>query len=398
MMSDGLRVVIVGAGGFGAAVAWHLADGDAQVLVVDAQEPVSQTAPRAAGLTMLAQPDPLDHGLQRRSVELLERFDQEVGPGLEITHAGSLHLAVSEGVADHLRADVDGARRAGAAVDLLDPSEIEGRWPTLDPDGVVAASWTPGDVYFRPGSLPRSYLDAAIRQGVEVRGNSPVERIEPFPGGIRVVTPSGPIDADVIVDAAGAWMSSVAKTAGIRVPLVPVRHQLLVTEPVAGHRDAPIVRIMDTHTYTRPSDGGVLVGGYEPHPLAIDDLPGSVDELTLDLEVPRALMRSAARWVRPLRDARIGELRGGIPTMTADGRMLFGWIPAVPGLLVIGGCNVGGLSVSAAVGESAAALVRGEEPAFDLSPFDPMRFTGVSDEEVRLEALARYAARYHPVV
>lgn len=394
MSGSDVDVVVIGAGGFGAAAAWHLSAAGAKVTVLDRHGPVSQTAPRAAGLTMLALADPLAHGLQRRSLELLARFDDEVGPGLELTRAGSLHLAISEDVASDLASTVVNAKALGADIDLVDTEDIESRWPMLDARGVVAASFSPPDVYFRPGTLPSSYLDAAIRLGAGFRADTPVIGIESRTGGVRVRTSSGPIDGDVVVDAAGAWMGAVAATAGIRVPLVPVRHQLLVTEPVAGYADAPIVRILDRNIYTRPCDGGILVGGYEPHPLAVDRLPDDVAELILDPRVPEGMREEAAAWLRPLRGAEVAEVRGGIPTMTADGRMLFGWIPDLPGLLVVGGCNVGGLSVSPVIGESVARLVAGEGPWLDLSPLDPTRFTDVDDAVIRHRALASYAGRY----
>jgi glycine/D-amino acid oxidase-like deaminating enzyme len=198
-----------------------------------------------------------------------------------------------------------------------------------------------------------------------------------------------------VVDAAGAWVAVLAALGGASVPVVPVRHQLLITDPVAGYDDHPIVRILDHNLYTRPCDGGVLVGGYEAAPLVIDDLPDSVERLELDPTVPAELMRLAERWVVPLRGATVALTRGGIPTMTADGRPMFGWIPEMPGLLVVGGCNVGGLSISPAIGEITAGLVRGEPPTIDVRALDPMRHRDLGPPVVRREAVARYANRYH---
>jgi len=65
-----------------------------------------------------------------------------------------------------------------------------------------------------------------------------------------------------------------------------------------------------------------------------------------------------------LQDVEIDEFRGGLPTMTADGRHIVDWVPGVTGFFVACGCCVGGLSISPAVGEALADwIVDGETPA-----------------------------------
>ena len=76
-----------------------------------------------------------------------------------------------------------------------------------------------------------------------------------------VQTSNGPIEAGVVVDAAGAWTRQVAESSGIRIPLVPTRQQLIITEPLDDLRaDLPMVRIMDAAVYARPCQGGLLLG------------------------------------------------------------------------------------------------------------------------------------------
>ena len=86
-----------------------------------------------------------------------------------------------------------------------------------------------------------------------------------------VETDRGRIESPVVVDAAGAWARQVAASAGIHVPMVPTRHQVLITEPIEGVRpELPIVRIMDAAVYVRPCWGGFLAGGYETEPTQFD--------------------------------------------------------------------------------------------------------------------------------
>ena len=77
-----------------------------------------------------------------------------------------------------------------------------------------------------------------------------------------VVTTRGEIHAPVVVDAAGGWTARVATSVGVALPLVPVRHQLFVTEPIAGVEPLqPIVRLVEASVYVRYEQGGLLFGG-----------------------------------------------------------------------------------------------------------------------------------------
>ncbi len=92
----------------------------------------------------------------------------------------------------------------------------------------------------------------------------------------------------IAVDAAGAWTRQVAELAGARVPVAPVRHQLLVTEPSADVDPAdPITRVVDAAVYLRPARGGLMVGGFEADPLPVDPRARpaafSTDDVPLDL-------------------------------------------------------------------------------------------------------------------
>jgi 4-methylaminobutanoate oxidase (formaldehyde-forming) len=214
-------------------------------------------------------------------------------------------------------------------------------------------------------------------------------------GRVRSVeTDRGEIHAPVVVDAAGAWTRQVAAASGIRVPLVPTRHQLFVTELLAGVRpDLPIVRIMDAAVYVRPCEGGLLWGGYEEEPrfFDMDRLPAEFEmsDTPLDADVLRRMADDVFEQLPVLRGAPVREHRGGLPTMTGDGQHIVGPAPGAEGFFIAGGCNVAGLSVSPAIGDALAAWIVEGEPPLDLEPLSIARFgTG----EVAQQQLERSAA------
>jgi 4-methylaminobutanoate oxidase (formaldehyde-forming) len=216
-----------------------------------------------------------------------------------------------------------------------------------------------------------------------------------------VATTEGEIHAPVAIDAAGAWTRSVAASAGIALPLVPVRHQLYITQPIAGVEPLhPIVRLLEASVYVRYADGGLMFGGYEDDPQVIDSerLPAGfqVSELELDLAVLRSLTEEVAAHFPALGSAAIAVHRGGLPTMTPDGHPVLGAVPGLDGFYVASGCCVGGLSLSPSAGRVLADLIVDGQCQPDIASLSVARFRGWAERprELVAQCVERYARRY----
>lgn len=399
-------VIVIGAGAFGASTTFYLAKMGKQVVLVDQYEPVSQTSPRAAGLTgHLRGTDELTR-LALRSIETIERFEEETGEPLVYEQPGSLKIARLPEHEEQLREEVARARRLGLEVDFISPREACRLNPFLRPEGIRAVTYARRDVYLEPGQIPRGYVRAAVRLGATLLANTSVTGIAIDGGAVQgVVTDRGEIRAPAVVDAAGAWTRQVAASVGLRIPLVPTRHQLLITEPLPGvEPNQPITRIIDANVYVRPCDGGLMLGGYERDPVQYDSSalpPGfQIKDLPLDLGVLRRLADLVAEQLPVLQTIfdppRIKEHRGGLPTMTADGRPLVGPLPGVRGFYVASGCCVGGLTTSPGNGWALADWIVRGEPSPDALPMAPARFGPEFADEAYLRAACyqRYANQY----
>ncbi len=205
-----------------------------------------------------------------------------------------------------------------------------------------------------------------------------------------------------MIDAAGAWARGVGALAGVEVPVAPVRHQLLITRPIAGMSpQEPIARIVDASAYLRPARGGLMMGGMESDPMAIDprlDPKFSMPDTPLDMRVLDDLTAALGPLVPALGDTPVAEHRGGLFTMTPDARFLAGPVPGVHGLWTATGCNGSGFSISAGIGRALAEWIVGGEPTIDLSSFDPGRFGPgpIDDDELTSAGLWQYANYYTP--
>ncbi len=396
-------VVVVGSGAFGASAAYHLARRGLRVAVLDRAALASQTSPRAAGLTSQVRATPALTRLAQRAVTKLASFSEETGQPLRFTQSGALKIARTERDAEQLGREVKRGAAVGVPIELVSVAEARRRLPILGERGIVAVTWSPTDCNVEPSELPLGYCRAAEKLGAVLLPHTPATGFELGPRGVEGVrTPRGTIATGAVVDAAGAWARLVAGALGAPLPVVPTRHQLLITEPIAGVTpEFPIARVIDANVYVRHERGGLMLGGYEPDPMQIDPAalrPGfDVAELPLDIEVLWRLARSVSEQFPIFQDPaiRVAEHRGGLPTMTVDDRYLAGPLPGVAGAWVMSGCCVGGLSVSPALGEAMAEWIIDGAPGLDLSEIATARFAGRGLDEPELRERCRHAYATH---
>jgi len=395
-------VVVIGAGAFGASTAYHLAKRGARVALVDQHALGSQTSPRAAGLTSKADTMPVMARLRHEACLFFERFEAEIGRSVDFHRSGSLKAAYTEAGEAHLRKGLANARDLGIEAELISSIEAERLAPHFSPGPARAIGYVPSDGWLEPAMVAISFAARAAQLGAATLPFTRVEQLRRDGGRVGgVVTSSDEIHAPVVVDAAGAWTSRVAAEAGIALPLVPVRHQLFITGPIAGVQPLqPIVRLLEASVYVRYAAGGLMFGGYEDRPAVIDPktlTPAfQIADLALDLGVLRGLVDEVAERFPVLRGAPVSVHRGGAPTMTPDNRPILGRVPGLDGLYVASGCCVGGLSLSPAAGRALADLIVDGKSDPDLSPLSVERFGERYRDQRELESIcvAQYARRY----
>lgn len=392
-------VVVVGSGAFGASAAYHLAKRGVNVAVLERAALASQTSPRAAGLTSQVRATAALTRLAQRAVVKLAAFTDETGEPLRFTQSGALKIARTEQDAEQLTREVARAATVGVPVDFVSVADAQQRLPILGARGIVAVTWSPTDCNVEPSELPIGYCRAASSVGAVLLPHTPATGFEIGPSGITGVrTPRGTIATRAVVDAAGAWARLVATELGAALPVVPTRHQLLITEPIPGVTpEFPIARVIDANVYVRHERGGLMLGGYEPDPLQPQTLPEDIAELPLDIEVLWRLARSVSEQFPIFQDPtiRVAEHRGGLPTLTIDDRYLAGPLPGVAGAWVMSGCCVGGLSVSPALGEAMSEWILDGAPKLDLSDISTARFAGRPVDETELRERCRHAYATH---
>jgi glycine/D-amino acid oxidase-like deaminating enzyme len=209
------------------------------------------------------------------------------------------------------------------------------------------------------------------------------------------------VRATWVVVATGAWTRQFCQRLGLNIKTVPVRHQALVTAPLAMvAAQQPIVRIVEPQIYVRPEANGLLVGGYGYRPLSFD-----MDTFPPDFEIPaleadqiyyHQLTEAAAPYFPILRQAGVIQERRGLPTMTPDGQYLVSTVPEVQGLIVAAGCQVGGIWASPGLGRMVADLITGRDSLLPVAAFQADRFADAYAHHTSLRSQCErvYACHY----
>jgi len=395
-------VVVIGAGALGLSTALHCALAGRSVIVVERHTAGSQASGRAAGLFKSVQADELRTRLARRSIALAASFADWAGVPLTVARSGGFLIARTAQHGKLLARELAQSRGWGADVREADPAQPGGQLSYYRAVGEQFALWCPEDIHIEePVSLILAYLAACRLHGVTVAEDEPVIGISVARGRVAgVQTDSRVITAPAVVDAAGGWVRQVAELAGAWVPLAPVRHQLLITEPAADVDPAdPIVRVVDAAVYLRPARGGLMVGGFEADPLPVDprQQPATftTDDVPLDLTVLRRLAAQVSAEAAAAA-APVAEHRGGMFTMSPDGRFVAGPVPDLAGLWVASGCNGSGFSSSLAIGEALATWIVSGTAAPGMDALAPARFGSLPDSTLISQGLWQYAHYYDP--
>ncbi len=322
------------------------------------------------------------------SVELYRKLgaESEFDPGW--TECGGIRLASSEERMEELRRQAGWAKTFGLPLELISAEESKERFPLMSTEGVLGAAWLPTDGYLDPSQLTFALADGARRGGVEIVTSTRVTGIESDRGRVtRVRTERGDLDTEVVVIAGGMFAAELGRMAGVRIPVQPMSHEYIVTQPFRDHDPAnplPTLRDPDLSIYFREDGGGLVMGGYE-RPSAAAFLPDGEERLERipqdfngrlledDWDRFEEIAVNSRRRVPAMEDVQVTRMINGPEAFTPDNEFCLGETE-VRGLFVAAGFCAHGLAGAGGVGKVMAEWIAEGEPSLDLWHMDIRRF------------------------
>jgi sarcosine dehydrogenase len=326
------KAVVIGGGIIGCSTAYHLGKlGWTDTVLLERKKLTSGTTFHAAGLVGQLRTSANITQLLGYSVDLYKRLEAETGLGTGWKMNGGLRLACNEERWTEVKRQATTAQSFGLDMQLLTPQEAFDLWPLMTIDDLVGAAFLPTDGQANPSDITQA-LARGARMPASIFEDTEVIDLEIDKGRIRaVITEHGRIECERVVVCAGQWTRAFAARFGVNVPLVSVEHQYIITESFGVPSNLPTLRDPDRLTYYKEEVGGIVMGGYEPNPIAWakSGIPEGFHYSLLDSNFDHfeQIMEQALGRVPALENVGVKQLLNGPESFTPDGNFILGEAP-----------------------------------------------------------------------
>jgi sarcosine oxidase subunit beta len=371
-MTDTADVIVIGAGVQGASLAFHLASRGSSVIVLEKATAASGATGRSSGLVRIYYDLLAEARLAWESYGWFADWETRVGGDCGFTRTGFAWIEPASRV-ERVRANSASHRALGVDSQVIDADEIRVMFPALEVTDEVAA-YEPASGYADPFMTAAGFLAAAKQRGARLVPGAEVSAIRTAGGRVvGVDTNRGPVDAPVIVNAAGAWAGRVGSLVGLDLPIEVWRHDTgYLGVPASVGRPIPVVIDIANGMYFRPEGADMVLVGLEDD----NQIGGSADRDTSEAKADfrdRAAERIIRR-VPGLIDGTFRTSHSGQDGLTPDQRPMLGAM-GPDGFFLDCGHSGTGFKTAPAVGLGMAELILdGASRTVDLSPFAPARF------------------------
>ncbi len=376
-MKDPAEIVIIGGGIYGVNIAYHLYKmGKRDIVLLEKGDIASGESSHAAGVVTQFATSKTMMQFRKYSIELYSEL------GL-FNHVGSLRVASSKEQLKELERSVSRAKAIGMDVEIISPSEAVKVMPQISDKDLYGAIYLPRDGHLSPYDTTTGMARILREMGVEVNTHTRVTGLELSPKGEiqKVITDKGSIRTNLVVNAAGMWAPRIAAMVGVYLPTTPVDHQHIAIKAVTGHefpKDTPCLRDPDNLVYMREEQGGLVIGGYEPNPVArwIDGVPWEHGNATLPGDYDRfeMLLEGAIRRIPFLKDAGIINLTCHPGAYTPDCQPMLGPVAGARGLWMAAGMSLNGYGGAGGMGRLMGEWIIDGEPPQDVNVYRATRF------------------------
>ncbi|MEM8838139.1 MAG: FAD-dependent oxidoreductase [Pseudomonadota bacterium] len=386
-MQNEARAVVIGGGVVGVGTLYHLAKkGWTDSVLIERKELTSGSTWHAAGLLPLFNMSYSVGQIHKYSVKFYKELEEETGQPVGFSVVSNIRLARTNDRMDEYQYYAGVAETIGIDVKFLTPDEVKAIWPLCETEGLIGAIQHPEDGYIQPADLTQAMAKGARDMGAKIHRNTTVIAIEQQPDERWLVkTDKGDILAEHVVSATGNFVRQTGKMVGLNIPVIPVEHQYIVTEPhpdikarqQAGEPEMGVLRESDSAWYMREEAGGLILGPYEKGaPCCYVDSPSEESEYELfqeDLERLEPHIETAIARVPAFGEVGIKKVYNGAICYTPDGSPVIGPAWNLKNFWLNEGHSFGVTAAGGAGWQLAEWIVEGE-PTIDMMGVDPRRF------------------------
>ena len=385
-MKSKTKVVVIGGGVVGVSTLYHLAKkGWSDVVLVERKELTSGSTWHAAGLLPLFNMSYSVGQLHKYAVNFYKTLEEETGQNVGFSVVSNIRLASNKDRMDEYHQYAGVAQTIGVEVKFLSPEQVKEIWPLCNTDGLIGAIQHPEDGYIQPADLTQALATGARNRGAEIYRNTSVIGIKQSSNGWVVETDKGAIECEHIVSCTGNFARQTGAMVGLDIPVIPVEHQYIVTEPhpeivkrkKEGKPEMGVLRDSDTQWYMREEAGGLILGPYEKGaPCCYVDGPSKDSEYELfqeDLERLTPHIEGAIHRVPAFGEVGVKKVYNGAICYTPDGNPIVGPAWGLKNFWINEGHSFG-ITAAGGAGWQLSEWIIDGEPTVDMLGVEPRRY------------------------
>ena len=371
MNKNAYDIVIIGGGITGCALAFELAKrGRKDILVIEKNFLTSGSTGRCGAGIRQQWGTVLNATLARDSTYLFENLEEYTGYDGDcgLNQGGYLIVAYTEAEWAQFQKNVELQRSLNIPVQKLDPKGAKEVVPHLNTEGLIGATFCPTDGHANPFHCTFAYAKGAERMGVEIATYTEVTGLRTSAGKITgVETSKGFVEASTVINAAGFNASKIAQMAGVDVPVLPERHQILITEPV-NHIQNPMIISFYHHIYCQQTPHGSFIMG----------IGDPSEPVSYNIKSSWKFLEDCAAQVTNvlpiLKNIRIVRQWAGLYDMSPDRNPIIDEMKGVDGFYTAAGFSGHGFMVAPKTAVIIAQHLTGEKPDIDIRLFSADRY------------------------
>jgi len=375
------RAVIIGGGVIGCSVAYHLTKlGWSDVVLLERKQLTSGTTWHAAGLIAQLRATANMTKLAKYSQELYGNLEAETGVATGFKRVGSITAALSVERIEELRRSAAMARAFGVEIEEISPDEIKERYAHLNTDGVIGGVYLPKDGQGDPANIALALAKGARQRGAVIAEHTAATSVTRQGRQINAVQYAdknghGEITCEMVINCAGMWGREVGKMLGTSVPLQACEHFYIVSEPIDGLTQLPVLRVPDECAYYKEDAGKMMLGAFEPVSKPWGPIPDDFefDQLPEDFDHFEPILEQAVNRMPMLAEAGIHTFFNGPESFTPDDAYHLGLCPEMDNVWVAAGFNSIGIQSAGGAGMALAQWMHDGEKPFDLGDVDIVR-------------------------
>jgi len=371
-------VVVIGGGVIGCSIAYHLAKKGVSVILLEKNDVASGTSGACDKAVLLQSKNPGLHlKMALESVKLFPDLQKDMDIDIEFKNAGGMIVIYTEEQWEIMKEFVERQNSYGLSVSLIGKDEARQRQPAFSKD-IIGSTYSAMDCEVNPIYLSLGFFRSAKKYGAKAMLATEVKDIKVKDGRVEgVVTDKGDIATHTVVNACGVYAPFIGNMVGIKVPIVPRRGQIIVSEAVAPlvHGDINCARYITAKfnpellgqgesarlgiglSLGQTENGNLLIGGTR-------EFVG-YDRRTTHAAL-REILKHASNLVPALKDVSIIHSFSGLRPYTPDGLTILGPVPNLKGFYMAAGHEGDGIALSAITGRLMCDVITEGSTTIDI--------------------------------